>query len=99
MGIKAPVSQEFLRIFFDNLRIEESIHEGNLFRQLYWQGKIVLPHLPFGSSSQVWEYKLPDGERFALVHQYTNPSAQPIGTPDPKYLRYGRLEFYLGQDP
>ena len=39
MGIKASVSQEFLRALFNSLGIEGEVLKGNLLRQLYWQGK------------------------------------------------------------
>lgn len=99
MTIKAPVSQEFLRAFFDDLQIQDSIQQGILLLQLYWQGESPPIHLPSGSSSQVWEYRFPDGQRFALVHQYTNLRGEPIGKPDPKYISFGRFNFYIGEDP
>jgi len=98
MRIKTPVSQEFLRAFFNSFHIQDSVKEGSLLAQLYWQGKSPPIHLQPGSSSQVLEYRFPNGQRFALVHQYTNLHGQPLGKPDPKYISYERFNFYIRED-
>ena len=92
--ISVKVTSQFLRFSFDELLIFDKLSDGIFSSTLSWQGVNAPNHLSTGSKSQIHEYFSSNGNRFAKVHQYSDPNNRPIGRPDPKYFLLDDVAFY-----
>ena len=93
--VKVKVSSELLRRLFDELLIFDKVREGHFRERLRWHSRNSPDHLEPGSSSRTYEYISSRGNRFAIVHQYSDPTDRRIGRPDPKYFLIDDVSFFV----
>ena len=93
--VAVRVTSALLRRLFDELLIFDKVSEGLFSSRLSWQSSRTPLHLPQGSMSQIHEYVSSRGTMFARVHQYRDPTNQPVGRPDPKYLLLDEVAFFV----
>ncbi len=86
------VTKEELRNLFNAGAYWDRAQEGEFVEEIE-RSEEIRPTLrrklrmPHKSVSQTVAYRLPGGEKVALVHQYVRPDGRIRGKPDPKYLK------------
>ena len=81
-----------LRSIFNAMDIARKGRQRILDREVVWIGRKVPQHLPRGSRSVVWKYRLPNNNwAVAVAHVYLGRNGQLLSQPDPKELRIDEL--------
>ena len=81
-----------IRDIFNAMEIARKARRKILDREVVWISRRVPRHLPRGSRSVVWRYRLPNNNwALAVAHVYLGRGGQLLSEPDPKELRIDQL--------
>lgn len=105
MGMRHPFGQQHIieitaqeiRDIFNAMEIARKARRRILRREVVWIGRTVPRHLPRGSRSIVWRYRLPNNNwALALAHVYLGRGGRLLTEPDPKEIRIDNLTLRPG---